>query len=166
MESMIRLVLGEGTDLTIWQMASRAVLIFVITLLLIRLSGRRSFGQHSPFDSCTTVLLGAILSRAVVGASPFWPTVGAATALVLMHRAAARASISWEWFETLVSGRERQLMQAGRRDATEMRKALVTERDLKEAVRKTLRSDDMSAVDQAVLERNGEITVIEKKPVR
>ena len=58
---------------------------------MIRIAGRRSFGQKTPFDACTTVLLRAILSRAVVGASPFWSAVGATMALVVMHRAVGLA---------------------------------------------------------------------------
>src|SRR6185503_4368379 len=58
---------GSGTDLTIAQMAFRGAAVFVLTLLLLRVSGRRSFGQHRAFDTCTLVLLGSILSRAVDG---------------------------------------------------------------------------------------------------
>ncbi|WP_353506635.1 hypothetical protein [Variovorax flavidus] len=71
----IRWFFGEGSDLETWQMAAQAVVTFFIALLLIRASGRRSFRQHTPFDACVTVPLGAALSRAVVGASPFWATV-------------------------------------------------------------------------------------------
>src|SRR6476469_6541865 len=104
MQSPIEFLFGEGPDLTYWQMAARAATVFVIALVLVRISGRRSFGQHSPFDACTTVLVGAILSRAVVGANPFWSTVCAATAIVLMHRLTGQASVRWPRFEALISG--------------------------------------------------------------
>jgi len=73
---------GEtGADPTPGQMAARAVVVFFVALVLIRISGRRSFGQHSLFDACATVLIGATLARAVVGASPFLATVCAALRL-------------------------------------------------------------------------------------
>lgn len=163
MQSLIEFVFGEGSDLTYWQMAARAATVFVIALVLVRISGRRSFGQHSPFDACTTVLVGAILSRAVVGANPFWSTVCAATAIVLMHRLTGQASVRWPKFEALISGHEIHLVRKGKPDAGQMRRALITDNDLKEAVRKKIGTSDISAVEGAVLERNGDITVIEKE---
>lgn len=160
MDDLIRVLFGEGTELTVWQMAARTVVIFVAALALIRASGRRSFGMHSPFDSCTTVLLGAILSRAVVGASPFWATLAAATTLVLLHRAAALASVRWPRFELLISGHERELVRGGQADRAALRKGLITDRDLKEVVRQQTGSEDLAQVRRAVLERDGTITVI------
>ena len=163
MESLIDLVFGEGSDLAFWQMAARACVVFLIALVLVRISGRRSFGQHSPFDACTTVLVGAILSRAVVGATPFWSTIAAASAIVLMHRLAGQASVRWPRFEALISGHELHLVRNGVADARQMRRALITKNDLEEAVRKKMGSSDFSSIEGAVLERNGDITVIDRE---
>jgi uncharacterized membrane protein YcaP (DUF421 family) len=149
---------STGEELEPLQMVLRAVAIFVLALALIRLAGRRSFGQRRPFDACTTVLLGAVLSRAVVGASPFWATVCAGAAIVALHRAVAMASLRWPAFETFVSGDKRVLVRDGRRDDEQMRAGLITGRDLDEAVRKKT-GDDGSPVERAVLERDGSITV-------
>ena len=156
----IETLFGADTDLNLVQMSVRAATIFIVALALIRLSGRRSFGLHSPFDSCTTVLLGAILSRAVTGASPFLPTLAAATILVVMHRLAGIASQRWRWFDRVVSGTEIVLVCDGQRDERALRKALVTEKDLEEAIRKKTGTEELYQVKRAVLERNGEIIVI------
>lgn len=131
-----------------------------LALAMIRISGRRSFGQRRPFDACATVLLGAVLSRAVVGASPFWPTMAAGAVIVLLHRfvAMAMASLRWPRFEPLVSGDKRELVRDGRCDLDEMQKALITERDLDEAIRKK-GGDERRPVRRAVLERDGVVTV-------
>lgn len=163
MQSLIELVFGQGQDLTFWQMASRAAAIFLIALVLVRISGRRSFGQHSPFDACTTVLVGAILSRAVVGADPFWPVVCAAAAIVVMHRLVGQASVRWPKFEALISGNELHLVRDGKADEEQMRRALISENDLKEAIRKKMGGSDVREIKGAVLERNGDISVIERE---
>jgi uncharacterized membrane protein YcaP (DUF421 family) len=156
----IEWLFGSGSDLEIWQMAARALVIFFFTLALIRASGRRSFGQHSPFDACATVLLGAVLSRAVVGASPFWATVAAAATLAVLHRLVAIAGISSPTIERIVSGREIELLRDGRIDPAGMRRALLTESNLAEAVRRKLGDRPLSEVKRAVLERDGRITVV------
>ena len=161
MQLPIDLVFGEGGDLTYWQMAARAATIFVVALGLVRIAGRRAFGQHSPFDACTTVLVGAILSRAVVGATPYWSTVCAAAAIVLMHRLIGQASVRWPKFEAVISGHELHLLRDGKVDADQMRRALITDNDLKEAIRKKMGAGDVTKIKEAVLERNGDITVIE-----
>jgi uncharacterized membrane protein YcaP (DUF421 family) len=160
---MITSVFGEGSDLEVGQMAARAAAIFFFTLFLIRASGRRSFGQSNPFDSCTTVLLGAVLSRAVVGASPFWATVGASAVLALLHRVLALVCIRWRMLENLASGHEIELVRDGVVDRRAMRRALLTERNLAEAVREKLGARQIDAVALALLERDGKITVIGKE---
>jgi hypothetical protein len=66
METLIALF-GEGKDLDSLQMAARPTAVFFGALVLIRISGRRSFGQRSPFDYVVAILLGATLSRVIVG---------------------------------------------------------------------------------------------------
>lgn len=149
---------GDGSDLNALQMALRATAVFVLTLAMIRIAGRRAMGQHRTFDTCTTVLIGAVLSRGVVGASPFWSTMAAGATIVLLHRLVAMASLRWPRFEALVSGDKRELVKDGRRDEAAMHRGLITDRDLDEAVRKKS-GDESSRLGRAVLERDGSITV-------
>lgn len=90
----IDVLFGNGDQLSALQMALRAAVASVLTLAMIRVAGRRSLGQQRPFDACISVLLGLVLSRAVVGASPFWPTMAAGAALVLLHRLDGEPSLA------------------------------------------------------------------------
>src|SRR5580700_11424159 len=97
-------IFGEGKNLDSLQMAARAVVVFITTLIFIRISGRRSFGQRSPFDYVVAVLLGATLSRVIVGASPAVPTLVASLVIVLIHRVLAWACGQSRRLELLVGG--------------------------------------------------------------
>lgn len=158
MEELVEKLFGLGDHLDALQMCLRSIAVFFLTLAMIRASGRRSFGQHRPFDACTTVLLGAVLSRAVVGASPFWATIGAGATIVCLHRLVAMACFRWGWFEILVSGNVRELAAPTGRNLEQMGKGLITQRDLDEAIRKKT-GDEKTPLRRAVLERDGVITV-------
>ncbi|MGF6856423.1 DUF421 domain-containing protein [Paraburkholderia sp. CI3] len=154
---------GQGRELDPLQMGMRSIAVFVIALALIRVSGRRSFGQRSPFDSVVVILLGATLSRAIVGASPFIATVVASFAIVVCHRALAWSFIRSRRFELLVGGAEREVFSDGKFQANEMHAALVTRTDIEESVRQKTGSRSMDDVAAAILERNGDVSVIRKR---
>lgn len=164
MMDVIFVVFGEGKDLNPVQMGMRAIAVFLIALVLIRVSGRRSFGQRSPFDSVVVILLGATLSRAIVGASPFVSTVVASFAIVMCHRMLAWACMRWPGLERLVGGVKREVFSNGAFNAREMEAALVTRTDIEESVRQKIGSHSMDKVAAAFLERNGEVSVIRKEP--
>ena len=160
----LRSIFGEGSDLSISQMALRGVVVLVLTLVMIRIAGRRSFGQHSPFDACLTVLLGSILARCVVGASPFWPTIGTGVALALSHRVMAMLTIRSLVLDRWINGQPRTLARDGTLSRGEMARALVTEADLRQAVRENALADDLAAVHAVILERNGSLSVVQQAP--
>jgi len=51
MNSILIEMFGQGKDLNTLQMSCRGIVVFFIALLLIRISGRRSFGMHTPLDN-------------------------------------------------------------------------------------------------------------------
>ncbi len=160
MNDLLGVLFGSGTELTAPQMALRGVVVFAFTLLMIRISGRRSLGQHSPFDACITVLLGAILARGVAGASPFWPTIATGASLVLLHRAIAMISARVPGFDVLINGRPRTILTEGTVDPAAMRKALLSGADLLQALREHSVPENPALAREVVLERNGVISVL------
>lgn len=153
-------VFGSGKDLDSLQTAARAVAAFIGALVCIRISGRRSFGQRTPFDYVVAILLGATLSRAIVGASPAIPTVVASLVIVLLHRILAWACLHSPALERLVGGTQRELYRDGRFDEKQMSAALITRTDVIETARQQLGAEDLAGVRAAMLERNGEISLI------
>lgn len=154
---------GKGKDLNTLQMCARAASIFFIALVFIRLSGRRSFGMRSPFDNVTVILLGAILSRTIVGASAFIPTISASLVIVLLHRLIAWLSLKIPWLSRITKGNKVVLFKDGKFNYKNMQKVMVSEAELREAVRLKSQQAQIDLVQVAYMERCGEISIILKQ---
>ncbi len=158
---VIETVFGHGRDLDSLQMAARAFLLFFVALALIRIGGMRSFGRKSSLDSVIVIMLGAVLSRPIVGASPAIPAVLASFVLVLLHRVVALATASVPWLDRLVKGRPVVLYERGTIDKTAMRRAGISRNDLVEAVHRHARKPELADVEAVVVEASGELSVID-----
>jgi uncharacterized membrane protein YcaP (DUF421 family) len=161
---VIHLLFGEGRDLNELQMGCRAVVIFFIAIFLIHIAGMRTFGKKSAFDSTIVIMLGAILSRAVVGVSPFFPTVTAAAVLAIIHRCVGWASLYNEFFTLLMKGRKMSLYKEGEWNRENMKRCVISEGDLMEGVRLAIHESSLEKVEEVFMERSGEISVIKKHP--
>ena len=155
-------IFGTGKDLDILQMCVRAIVIFLIALVLIRISGRRSFGLRTPFDNIIAVLLGSILSRPIVGASPFIPTIVACFVIVLIHRWFGWLTVRYKKFAQLIEGNKILVFSKGGFIKKNLRKALASEEDIMEGVRKSALTDDMKKIERVYMERNGEVSALKK----
>ena len=153
---------GTGKDLTIVQMTARAIVVFIITLILIRISGRRSFGLHTPLDNIITIMLGAVMSRAIVGASDFLPVMASSTILVLIHRFFAYLMVHHPGFSKLVAGEKMLLFQGGGFLQRNMDRAQIGKEDILQEVRKAALTEDLQSIEKIYIERNGEISSVKK----
>ena len=149
----------EDGTITWWQMSIRGVLVFAVGILAVRLASSRAFGKWTPLDIIFAVIVGSNLGRAMTGSAPFLPTVIASLLLVALHALLARASARWSWLSFLVKGGRVQLVRDGRLDKDAMRHAGLGKGDLEMALRAQGHSD-LSRVDCAYLERNGDISVL------
>ena len=162
MESFIHELFGEGTDLNSLQMALRFVLIFFVTFILIRISGRRSFGLRTPIDNIVTITFGAVLSRAIVGASPMIPILVACFTIALIHRCLGWAVSRNEMIARLIEGEKIILFQHGKIHKENLTRALSCREDVIEGLRKTMHTEKTELVDKIYMERNGEIVAVKK----
>jgi uncharacterized membrane protein YcaP (DUF421 family) len=143
-------------------MVCRAIIAFLITLVLIRIAGIRTFGKRSAFDNVIVIMLGSIFSRVVVGASPFVPTTLACLAFVLVHWLLGWLSVRNDLIGWLVKGEKASLYKNGKINDKNMRRAMVSEKDLEESVRLSINSDDFQEVEEILIERTGDISVVRK----
>ena len=155
-------IFGSGENLAPLQMAARAFVMFFIALLLIRVAGMRIFGIKTAFDNILVIMLGAILSRGVVGASPFLSTIAAATAMILIHKILAWLAMKHSWVGKIVKGYRHSLYHDGQIREKNLRKTSISKDDLMEGVRLEINKNSLDEVEQIFIEKTGEISVIKK----
>ncbi len=154
---------GEGKDLSALQMCDRAIVIYFLALLFLRISGRRTFGKKTAFDNTIAIILGAVLSRAVVGASEFIPTVACSLAMVLLHRGLAWLSIRSETVRHILEGKSILLYKNGHLEKRNFTKSLICEKELKGDLRMKANINSLEEADEVYMETSGEVSVVKKK---
>jgi hypothetical protein len=79
----------EATALTFLQISLRGVIVFIVTLVIVRCGDRRFLWQKTAFDAVLGFILASMLARAVNGTAAFFPTLGGGFVLVILHRVLA-----------------------------------------------------------------------------
>lgn len=160
MQEFLQLVIGsDANTITWWQMTIRALLIFAYGLVLVRIGGRREFGQKAALDIVLAVILGSVLSRALTANPLFIPSIAA------NHGAGGSPLSFWPnciavlRFGYVVKGAETLLVRDGAIDLRALKRANMTEHDLREALRIN-GIGDPSRVKAAYLERTGDVSAI------
>lgn len=157
---IINIIFGEGKELSILQMSSRAFVLFFITLAFIRIAGMRSFGFKTPFDSIIVIMLGAVLSRVVTGASPALPTIAAGLVLCITHRFLAFISVKNERISHFMKGKELSLYKNGKLNDKNLQRCNISKGDLMEGIRISANTNTLAGIKEIFMERNGKISVV------
>ncbi|SFV33607.1 MULTISPECIES: YetF domain-containing protein [unclassified Pseudoxanthomonas] len=146
-----------------WAFVLRACVVYFILLGMIRLSGKRTMGQFTPFDMLLVVLLGNAVQNALLGEDT---SVGGGLLL-------AATLITLNWFVGLVSARSPRverwvegapvlLARDGQVYRDVLRRELISREDFEKAMREA-GCLDMADIRLAVLENNGHITLVARQ---
>ena len=152
----------EPKDLTFVQISGRGIIVFLATLIMVRLGHKRPLAQKTPFDAILLVILASVLSRAINGSAAFFSTLGGGLVLVLLHRLFAYLAFYSHGFGILVKGEPDVIVRDGECDLPVMRRNHVSTHDLDEDMRLSVRTDDLSSIRVARVERSGDISFIKK----
>jgi uncharacterized membrane protein YcaP (DUF421 family) len=143
-----------------------AAVLLPLLMLVVRVTGLRSFAKMSAHDFAVTVATGSVVASTVLNPdTPWWMGVLALAALVGVQTAISGVRTSfpaaqrWTDNEPLVLMRDGQMWDEG------LRKARMTEDDL----RQKLRGAGITQLQQAalvVLETTGDVSVLQKLPER
>jgi len=153
---------GSEHDISLAQECARAILIFFYGFLLLRLSGRRTFAEWSALDIILSVFIGSSLSRVLTGSAPMLGTLAAAAVLTALHVLVGYLVASNKTLSRLIEGDPVELAVDGRIDHRARRRTMISESDIREALR-ARGLEDEGDTKRIVLEASGAITVIKRK---
>jgi uncharacterized membrane protein YcaP (DUF421 family) len=153
--------LGVGPkELTFVQISLRGIIVFVATLVMVRVSSKRSLAEKTAFDAVLLVIIASVLARAINGSAPFFPTLGTGLVLVILHRLLGVAAYYSHGFGILIKGKAVVLVENGKLQRRNMRLNQISEHDLEEDMRLDAGTEDLSGVKVARIERSGDISFI------
>ena len=145
-----------------WEFVLRAIAVYVALLLMVRLSGKRSVGQFTPFDMILLILLGTAVQNSLIGedVSLLGGLLLAGTLIALNH------AVGWitarsRRLHGLIEGVAVKIIEDGVLDKDRLRNEGVSEMDLDEALRRA-GLEHVSEVRRGWLETDGHITLIKK----
>lgn len=149
-------------DISIWEKILRSVVIYLFILLAFRFTGKRQVGQLTPFDLVVLLIISNVVQNALIGNdnSLGGGIIGAMTILALNILVVGLA-FRFKPVQRLLEGEPTLLVHNGRVLRHNMDKEKITQEDLLSALRR-FGLADVEKVRFAVLEENGQISVVPK----
>jgi uncharacterized membrane protein YcaP (DUF421 family) len=148
-------------DIPWWEFIVRGAVVFLVLLVMVRLSGRRTIGQFTPFDLLVVMLLSEAVSNSLSGGDD--SLVGGliiASTLVVLNISISFLSSRSRKFSEIVDGTAVLLGRDGKIFDDVVAKCRVARGDVEQA----LREADCTQEDarRIFLEADGQITVLKK----
>jgi len=149
-------------DIPVWEKLLRSVVIYFFILIAFRFTGKRQVGQLTPFDLVVLLIISNVVQNAVIGNdnSLGGGMIGAVTILVL-NWGVVEISYRFKFMRRAMEGTPTILIHNGKILQENLRRERITLEDLQAALRKS-GAIDAGQVRFAVLEENGQISVIPK----
>jgi uncharacterized membrane protein YcaP (DUF421 family) len=142
----------------------RAVGVYLILLVLLRISGKRTLSQVTTFDFVLILIIAETTQQALLGEdySLTNMTIIAST-LVLLSLLLAYVDFYLPQVSKWVDGAPLIVVRDGEILKDRVRKELVTEEDILESARQKHGIERMDQIKYAVLEKSGDISIIPKE---
>ena len=153
----------EPKDLSFVQISLRGLFVFIVTIGIIRIGHKRSLSRKTPFDAVLLVILASVLSRAINGSAAFFPTLGGSLVIVAFHRLVGMAACHWHGLGKLIKSEAEVIVRDGQPQRDVMNRNHVSDHDLEEDLRIEGKTDDLSTIRIARIERSGDISFIKKE---
>jgi uncharacterized membrane protein YcaP (DUF421 family) len=147
-------------DLPWWEFIARGAIIYCFLLVMVRITGKRTVGQFTPFDLLVVMLLSEAVSNALSGGdqSVQGGLISATTLIALNVLFAVLTSRSRKIAE-LIDGRPVLLGRDGKIYDDVVKKCRVAEGDVEQALREA--DCPLHKMKCAFLEPDGKITILQ-----
>lgn len=140
----------------------RSIILYIIVLIVMRLMGKREIGQLQPFELAIAIMIAdlATIPMADIGI-PIMDGIIPILGLLVMHLLISIVNMKSMKIRGLICGKPSILIYRGRIDENVMRKERFTINELQERLRSS-NINNIADVEYAILETNGQVSVIEK----
>lgn len=148
-------------------LSAKTGLLYLAVLVIVRLAGKRSFRNMTPFDLVVIIMIGEVTAIALERGGSLWQGLVPAATLGLLEIAVGWLNLRSRRLERLTEGRPTVVIRRGQLDLAAMRRERLTVDDLR-ALLHDRGVFDWSKVERAALEQTGELTVLlheEERPV-
>jgi len=145
-----------------WQFCLRAAVVYVVLLVLVRMTGKRTVGQFTPFDMILLVLLGSAVQNSLLGddISLLGGLILAVT-LIALNWSVGFVSARSRTIDSLVEGEPVLLARDGKVFHGVLKREEISPKDFDEALRGQGLLD-AAKVRCAFLETDGKISIIKR----
>lgn len=149
-------------DIPVWEKILRSVVVYLFLLLAFRFMGKRQVGQLTPFDLIVLLIIANVVQNAVIGNdNSLGGGLLGAVVILSLNWAVVMATYRFKSLRRLMAGEPTLLVHNGRVFHDRMEREHISIDDLNAALRKSGVAD-LLQVRFAVLEENGQISVIPK----
>ncbi len=144
-----------------WEFILRGTIVYVVLLVMVRLSGKRTVGQFTPFDLLVVMLLSEAVSNSLSGGDD--SLIGGlliATTLICLNGLIAFGNSRSRKFSELMDGTAMLLGRDGKIFDAVVKKCRLSQADIDQALREA--DCALSEMQCAFLEVDGNITILKK----
>ena len=140
----------------------RAIILYIIVLIVMRLMGKREIGQLQPYELAISIMIADLASVPMTELGiPITNGIIPILGLLVMHLLISIINMKSLNIRKIMSGEPSILIYRGKIDEKTLKKESITVNELEERLR-TNNVFNFGDVEYAILETNGQITVIKK----
>ena len=140
----------------------RAIVLYIIVLIVMRLMGKREIGQLQPFELAISIMIADLAATPMAESGvPITNGIMPILGLLVMHLIISMVNIKSTKAREIICGKPSLLIFRGKIDQKVLKKERFTINELEERLRNN-NIFNIGDVEYAILETSGQVTVIPK----